>query len=476
MLDKTERKRHYNTLASIDYEFYVQYTNDNYRHGEHTKYICSILQKAVDEKNKRLIISMPPQHSKSYTITETLPSYYLGTNKNDRVIVTGYSNTFAQRFGRRNKEKIKKYGNDIFGIQLNNKTADSEWNIKGKGKKTYQGRMLSSGLGGQITGEGANLLIIDDPIKNRQEANSKTYRDRIWNEWESTLSTRLAEDAVVIVIMTRWHEDDLAGRLIENEGFEYINLPALAEENDIIDREEGQALWPWKYSRKYLETRKERLSAKVWNSLYQGKPSIEEGTQFKSSYYQYFSEKANTYILHSIDEDIKVLKNKCIVFQTIDTAIKTGKKNDYTVISTWALTLNHTLLLLNVYRARVEVPDLYNILISQRLRWNARIQFVEDKASGSGLIQKARKKGKPVIPLKADTDKITRSFDISTMYENGMVFHKKGTAWINDYEDELNKFPDGAHDDMADTASYAGIIVERGLIRLGSSRGFASST
>jgi len=469
---------YFDALAEAKYEFYVEYVNIGYRHGLHTKYICNLLQSAMESGERhQIIITMPPQHSKSFTITETFPSWYLGKNPDRQVIVIGYSTDFAEKFGRKNKDKIEEYGADIFDVHLGQKQAYKDWIT------TEGGRMISSGVGGQITGERANLMIIDDPIKNRKEANNKRYRDEIWDEWESTLSTRLAEDALVILIMTRWHEDDLAGRFLEREGEDWtlVELPALSEgaDVDLLNRPEGEPLWEEQYSKEYLEKRKEKLSSKAWNSLYQCSPNIEEGNQFKSIYFRYFREDDNrtAFILEKPEEKVIFLKNKCICFQTVDSSYKSAIKNDYTVVATWYLTPEGDLLLYSVNREKLEVPDLWGFLENNMDRHNPARVFVEDKASGTGLIQKAKREGRPVLPVKAVRDKITRSFDISNFYENRAVYHKAGSNWVADYEDELVKFPDGTHDDMVDTASIAGIAVARGFVTAqGAGEEFVSST
>lgn len=476
-----EIKMYFDALAEIDYEFYVEYVNEKYQHGDHTQYVCRLLQEAVEKQEEKgegtkIIITMPPQHSKSYTITETFPSWYIGRNPTKRAIVTGYSSDFAEVFGRRNLYKLKEYGAEIFDTHLGDKQTYKDWETE------YQGGMISSGMGGQITGKRGNLLLIDDPIKNRKEANNKRFRDRLWDEWESTLSTRLAEDAIVVVIMTRWHEDDIAGRFLEREPeeWELVKLPALAEDDDLLGRENGEALWPYQYSKEYLEGRREKLSSKVWNSLYQCSPNIEEGNQFKSIYFRYFRENDNrsAFILETPEDKKIFLKKNCICFQTVDSAFKTANKNDYTVISTWYLTPENDILLYHVHRDRIEVPDLWGVLDNVSSRFNPAKIFVEDRASGTGLIQKAKREGKPVIPIKADSDKISKSFDISTFYENRAVYHKAETSWVADFEDELVTFPDGTFDDQVDTASTAGIVVSRNYIRAkgNNSGGFAFTT
>jgi predicted phage terminase large subunit-like protein len=473
-----EQKMYFDSLAELDYEFYTEYVNEGYRHGEHTEYICKKLQEAIEQKGaKRLIVTMPPQHSKSFTITETFPSFFLGRNPTKNVIGVGYSDDFAEKFGRRNKEKIKDFGAEIFDAHLSSKQAHKDWELE-KG-----GGMISSGVGGQITGKRADLMIIDDPIKNRKEANSKRYRDTLWEEWESTLSTRLAEDAIVILVLTRWHEDDLAGRFLERFGddWELLNFPALSEgkDTDLLSRPEDTALWEDQYSTEYLKKRRKELSAKAWNSLYMGSPNIEEGNQFKSTYFRYFRENddRNAFILERPEGKKVILKEKCVCFQTVDSSFKVKTRNDYTVISTWYLTPNNDLLLYDVYRDKIPVPDLWSTLDNVMDRFNPSKVFVEDRASGTGLIQTAKREGRPVIPIPAESDKITRSFNISTFYENRAVYHKAETNWVADFEDELNTFPEGTNDDQVDTASIAGIVVSRGMIRASNSnRGFVHTT
>jgi len=210
-----------------------------------------------------------------------------------------------------------------------------------------------------------------------------------------------------------------------------------------------------------------------------GSPNIEEGNQFKSTYFRYFRENddRNAFILERPEGKKVILKEKCVCFQTVDSSFKVKTRNDYTVISTWYLTPNNDLLLYDVYRDKIPVPDLWSTLDNVMDRFNPSKVFVEDRASGTGLIQTAKKEGRPVIPIPAESDKITRSFNISTFYENRAVYHKAETNWVADFEDELNTFPEGTNDDQVDTASIAGIVVSRGMIRASNSnRGFVHTT
>lgn len=465
-------------LARREYLPYVKLTHEDigFKEGEFHKPLCETLEKVESGDIKRLMVFMPPRHSKSMTITETFPSWFLGRGikqgEHRRVIEVSYGANLAERFGKRNRDKIKQFCYDLFGMELSKDTnSKTEWSIEGT-----RSQMLSKGIGGDVTGSGADLLIIDDPIKNRKEANSQTYRDNIWAEWEDTLETRLSPEGRVILIMTRWHEDDLAGRLLEQEGrvedggkWHVVNLPLEAEENDWLGRKVGEPLFPeLGFGYKFIKEKKEK--PRTFASLYQQRPRIEGGDLFKRQWFRYFKQDKQYYILSLPNDEHEKVKRipkyNCIHFQTIDTAMKTKQRNDYTVISTWALTPEGDLLLVDVYRDKIPIPNQYHTIKSMKNVFTlVKIQAVEDKASGTGLIQRAKKEGSPFKVLTPDADKVTRSFDIGVMYENGMVYHLAGAIWLQDYEKELLGFPNATNDDMVDTASYAGILVSNGGIR-----------
>lgn len=225
--------------ARRSYRSYVKSAHHgNFEHYAHTDLICEYLQRIADGEQMHLMIEMPPRHGKSMTVTETFPSYFLMRNPSKRVITSAYSEGLARKFGRLNRNKFEEFSSDLFNLSLsadNNSTTD--W-----GLSDYNGGMIATGIGGSITGQGADLMIIDDPIKNSKEAQSKTIRENIWDEWESTLSTRLHDGASVIVIMTRWHQDDFIGRLLEQSPYDWnrLRLPAIAEDDDdLLNREEG---------------------------------------------------------------------------------------------------------------------------------------------------------------------------------------------------------------------------------------------
>ena len=235
-------------LAKRHYADYVQYVHmGRWKRARHLDLVCEKLESIMEGKTKRLMIFMPPRHGKSMTVTETFPSFYLGKNPEKRVIEISYSGDLAQQFGKRNRDKVEEFGPALFGHTISQVQATkTNWNLD-----NGMGGMISVGIGGSITGYGADLLIVDDPIKNRAEAESATYRDKLWDEYQSTVSTRLHAGGAVIIILTRWHEDDLAARLLNPEygkveDWDIISLPAVCEDpaTDPLGRELGEALWP----------------------------------------------------------------------------------------------------------------------------------------------------------------------------------------------------------------------------------------
>ena len=193
------------TLARKSFHWYLRYVHGAaWKRTRLAEFLADAIQRFVEEDTGHpydiLILQTPPQHGKSMTVTETLPSWYLGRNPEGRVIVAGYSEDFAERFCRRNREKLQRWGRDLFGVELGKVQRAAEFELAG-----HRGRMIARGLLSGITGNPADLLIVDDPIKSRQEADSEVIRDRIWEEWQNSLKSRFAAGAKVILIMTPWH-------------------------------------------------------------------------------------------------------------------------------------------------------------------------------------------------------------------------------------------------------------------------------
>ena len=436
--------------AKENYCSYMQLVyHGRWKRAKHLDLLCEILEEVERGDIERLIITMPPRHGKSMTVTESFPSWFIGRNPERRVIEVSYGSELAQKFGLSNRRKIEEFGMDIFGIRVSSENASkTNW-----GLVEYSGGMISAGIGGSITGQGADLLIIDDPIKNRGEAESQTFRERIWSEWQDTLSSRLHPGGKVIVIMTRWHEDDLVGRLLAQDNSWYlINLPAVAEENDILGREVGQLLWPEHgYDKKWSIREKANKGSRSWESLYQGHPHPSDGNLFRQSMFRRFKITGNCY---KVDEKIYD-KLACKIFQTCDVAGSKKTSADYFVLGTFALCPNGELLALEIFRERLEGPDQPALIRRKFEEYKPVLIGVESANMGLTLYQQLRRSGLPVIELRPDADKYTRAIPAAARYEAGAVYHLEGAYWLNDLEAELLAFPNGMHDDQVDVISYA---------------------
>jgi len=457
--------------AYADFSYFMDYDSQYQdKPGRHLDVLDKALQDVSEGKIKRLIVAMPPRHGKSERVSKKFPAWHVGRNPNDEIILASYSIDLSRGFSRIARDTLTQHQN-VFGVRVDpqNQSAES-WGIEG-----YRGGVTAAGVGGPITGRGAKIAIVDDPVKNSEEANSEVMREKIWEWYQSTLYTRLTPDGRIIIVMTRWHEDDLVGRLLKKEADEIaegthkgdrwtvINFPAIAEEGDYLGRQPGEPLWPeFGFDLQRLSKIRQDVGSYVFNALYQQRPSAAEGTIFKREYFRYFSEQTignqQYFVLHG-DVERRYRKESLWCFQTVDTANSTKTINDYFVVSTWYVTPEHDLLLYDVYRTHIEGPDQKPLMREMRGRYRPRFQAVENKTFGTNLIQEMRREGMTVRAVNVDTDKVTRSLVIAARYEVGMVYHREGAPWLTDYEDELLSFPRGKNDDQVDTASMAGEIV-----------------
>lgn len=454
-MDRTEKEAYFLMLkekavrdARKSYVNYVSYVHEGeYRHSRHTLFICDILDKAIEKKKtcghrQYYMFSLPPRHGKSMSITETLPSYFLGKFPNQRVILASYGDDLSKRFSKRNLQKVDRFGQELFDISLDNKNVEN-WEID-KG-----GGLISRGVMAGITGQGADLLIIDDPIKTRAEANSETYRNSLWAEWQDSLSTRLHKDSIVIIIMTRWHEDDLIGRLLNSEygkplDWKYVNLPLEAEENDVLGRVVGEPLWEEMYGYEFIEERKSYPQS--FNALFQGRPTSMEGNIIKRADWQFYNKSP---------EFIKTLPQ---VVLSVDAAFKGGKSSDNCSLQVWGKKLANYYLIDNVTRRMNFTETLQNIKNLLERYPMIRAKFVEDKANGSAIIDVLNRQIGGFIPVNTDVatgGKIARVYAVEPYITSGNVFLPRGEEWVSDYIEEFASFPNGKHDDQVDATSQA---------------------
>jgi predicted phage terminase large subunit-like protein len=247
--------------------------------------LVEAIEQAAAGELDGLVVSMPPQHGKSELCSKYLPAWYLGTFPDRRVILVGYEADFAASWGRKARDVLERYGR-YFGVKVSPRSsAASRWDLLGK-----DGGMVTAGVGGPITGKGAHLLIVDDPIKNDEEARSPIQRQKQWEWWQSVATTRLRPEGLIVVIQTRWHRDDLTGRILEQakqsgSRWGHLKLSALAEPNDPLGRAPGEALWPQMYSAERLEQLKAARTPYYWQALYQQNPIAEGSSEWPETYF-----------------------------------------------------------------------------------------------------------------------------------------------------------------------------------------------
>ena len=311
----------------------------------------------------------------------------------------------------------------------------------------YAGRtgyFRNTTIGGQITGQSLDLGVIDDPIKGRKEANSQVVRDAAWNWFTDDFFTRFSEEAGMLAILTRWHVDDPIGRLIDKHPqVRVLSYPAIAM-TDEPHRKEGEALFPEHKSLDFLLKRKELMPEANWLALYQQSPVILGGELFKEHWWQY----------HDFTFDNHPEWDYRIIYA--DTALKTGQANDYSVFQLWA-SWKGNLYMLDQVRGKWEAPELikvgrslYQKHIDPANRGVLRGMKIEDKASGTGLIQTLKREGVTVIPIPRSKDKETRAYDVLPAIEAGRVHLPRRASWLGGLKEELAAFPNGIHDDQVD--------------------------
>lgn len=420
------------------------------------KFLCDTVQDFVETVTNNaydiLILSCPPQFGKSETITKTFPSWFLLRNPDKFVIEISYGNDLAERFGKANLEKVKEHGR-LFGVEVDPKKATSqEFYIKGR-----SGGMISRGRGSSLTGYSGHLILIDDPIKNREEADSETKRESLWNEFVDSMTSRAQAGTKIVLIMTRWHEDDLAGRIIANypkDVVTVVNIPCEAEENDVLGRKPGQALCPEigkgdAWLKQFKRTMTTEQGIRSWNALYQGHPSAREGNILKREWWQFYERK--DYDEGRLEFDQMIL--------SVDATFKDGEKNDFVAIGVLGKRKNRIYLVELINKHLNFTGTIEKIRQMMLLYPDITQVLIEDKANGSAIIEILRSEIMGVIPVNPDSSKEARVNAVSFAIEAGNVFLPRDKNFTWELIDQCSSFPNGRHDDMVD-------MLTQGLSRL----------
>lgn len=435
-------------LARRSYRRYLYYVHKpTWKRTRMSDFLADEIQRFVETDTGNsydiLIIETPPQSGKSITITESFPSWYLGRYPKNRIIEASYNDDTAKRFGRKNLEKVEQFGGSLFGLKPGSIWTKTEFELA-----NGWGRMISRGIMSGITGNPANLLIIDDPIKNREEADSSVYREKLWGEWQNTLKTRLAAGAKIILIMTPWHEDDLAARILQRENnVRLIRLPVEAEEHDLLGRKVGDSLvpeigkdneWLRQFKQGYLNDPKQG-GLRAWQALFQCSPRVEGGNLVRREWWRYY--------------DPEEVKNFGATVISVDAAFKAGENNDFVAIQVWGKRGIDYYLRYSVNK-HLDFPGTVEAIRTiRRLFPDTTYILIEDKANGSAIIQTLRKEFIGVIGLTPKGGKVSRVNAVTPAIESGHVYLPKDCLWTEEFVDQFTAFPAGAHDDMVDACS-----------------------
>ena len=432
--------------------YFTLHTKPDYLLGWVHKEICDeldrFLQDVADKKSPRLIITMPPRSGKSELVSRRFPAFALGRNPELQIIATSYSSDLSQRFNRDVQRVIddEKYFELFPKTKLNNSRVRTD--SRGSYIRTsdlfeivgHAGAYRSCGVGGGITGQGADILIIDDPIKDRAQAGSKTIRDSIWDWYTSTAYTRLSPGGGVIVMATRWHTDDLIGRLIQRMGegdtFRIVNYPAIAE-HDELHRKAGEALHPERYPLSTLLQIQKTIGSRDWEALYQQHPVPDGGALFKL---EWFRRWTATSLPPEFDHTL----------MSWDMTFKDSKNSDYVVGQVWGKK-GPNFYLLDQVRGQwdfVKTKEMVRVLAH---KWPRVVRkLVEDKANGSAVISELKSTVSGFVPITPTESKEARASSVTPYFEAGNVFIPEDSAapWVPHYVSELLEFPAGSHDDQ----------------------------
>lgn len=414
----------------------------------------------------KLIISMPPQEGKSVRVSHRFPEWLLEHDPDLRIAIVSYTDEMARRHGGEIKLDVEFFDGTNSPIDLDiqlrqDSRAAGRWNIKG-----HKGSVYCVGIRGSLTGKPVDILIIDDPIKNLQEAHSAAYRQVLKDFWQAVAIPRMSPTTKVVIIQTRWHEDDLAGWLQVNEPGQWrvMNIPAQAEGwDDPLSRSPGVFMESARGNRNWPKIRR-NVGSYIWSALYQGHPTPAAGGIFKRVHLRYWSllppDSTRHGQMHGARIDLGgrvVYLDDCWRFVTVDLAASEKTSADWTAVAVWALSPYGDLIMLDGTRARIEEAQHWDLVRPLREKWNADVVYVESRMFGTTMVIEATKSGIMVKELKADTDKVTRAIPATVRAENGRlwlptlsVMSEIGT-WVN----ELISFPNAAHDDCVDVVAYA---------------------
>lgn len=448
-----ERKRRKQT----DLLRFIQAVREDYQVNWHHRVICEALMDWITGTGPaRLMLFMPASNGKSEIVSRCLPAFLLGV-KPCKVIACSHTATLAEEMSIDVRAIMagEPY-QQIFGVKTAKTGSAESWRTLDGGK------YVCAGVGGAVTGKHFEYGIIDDPIKNAEEAFSEVMREKVWQWYTRVFRTRrIGGNARMLLTSTRWHEDDLAGRILAKEPgrWKVLEFPAIDETDSRRKPEHRGALWADRYSREFLDEER-TLNPYAFESLYQQRPVPEGGGMFKRAWFRYAEKNGSPDLLKLGEKGWLNIRNGRR-YVTVDLAASTKTTGDYTVIACWSSMKDGTLVLLDLVRERLEGPDIIPA-ITRALERTGGEAWIETIGFQATLLQTARRLGMPCRELRPDKDKVTRAAPMAAHFSAGQLWFAPG-AWHIDMERELLSFPAGAHDDIVDAMAYGVIVHNKGL-------------
>jgi predicted phage terminase large subunit-like protein len=447
--------------AQVDFNKFVKEMWPGFIDGRHHKVMAKKFQEIAEGKIKRLIINMPPRHTKSEFASFLLPAWFLGKYPGKKIIQTSNTAELAVGFGRkvRNLVDSEQYAKIFPNVNLR-----SDSKAAGRWATNAGGEYFAIGVGGTVTGKGADLLIIDDPHSEQEAALASTSPeifDKVYEWYTSGPRQRLQPGGSIVVVMTRWSKKDLTGRIIQssvdkdgNDDWEVIDFPAILPS--------GNPLWPEFWSLEELLALQSELPAGKWNAQYQQSPTSEEGAIVKREWWKIW------------EPDRPPVCE--FIIQSWDTAFTKSERSDYSACTTWGVFYKNenpndpNVILLDAFKKRMEFPELKEKAFNHYKEWEPDAFIVEAKASGAPLIFELRAMGIPVSEFTPSrgNDKMVRINSVSDLFASGKVW-APSTRWADELIEEMAAFPNSDHDDLVDSTTQALIRFRKGgFLRLNS--------
>ena len=458
---ETYKKRVDEERAATNFLDFVRLMWPDFIGGRHHKVMAQKFEEIAAGKCKRLIINMPPRHTKSEFGSYLLPAWFMGLFPNKKIIEATHTVDLALTYGRKVRNLV---ASPIFQSVFSDVTLQADSKAAGKWSTNFNGSYYAVGVGGAIAGYGGDLIVIDDPISEQDGKNLNSEAFNACFDWYMTgPRQRLQPGGAILLIMTRWSKKDLTGRLLDYaaknpdaDQWEVIEFPAIMPS--------GAPLWPEFWPLEEILKTKETIFPRFWSAQYQQNPTSSESAIVKRDWWKIWQD----------DEP-----PKCeYIIQSWDTAFTTKERNDYSACTTWGVfymednektgKMLPNVILLDSFKEKMEFPELKDVAFKHYKEFNPDTLIVEAKASGMPLIQELRQMGIPVqefVPSKGN-DKIARLNSVADLFASGVIWCPD-TRWAQEIIDEVADFPNGDHDDLVDSASCALIRYRQGgFIRL----------